>query len=274
MANRKTASSKRPTKTNKTIITKKWTFLGFGFLILFAGAFIWYIIHIWKQQQAEAKAEAAIYSVFGINIPYNYSIHGIDVSSHQNVIAWHKVATMQVNKVRMGFAFIKASEGLGNSDKNYETNYNHAKKAGIVCGAYHFFLATKSGEMQANNFLNTASLTKGDLPPVVDIEQLYGVQPVQMRKRLKEFLTITEQAYHVKPIIYTNVDFYEKYIGSEFNEYPLWVAHYEEPNKPRIGRDWLFWQHSESAHINGITTPVDCNVFYGDSVAFKELLIH
>jgi lysozyme len=32
-------------------------------------------------------------------------------------------------------------------------------------------------------------------------------------------------------------------------------------------------QHSEKGRVNGITTPVDFNVFSGDSLAFKELLL-
>jgi hypothetical protein len=53
----------------------------------------------------------------------------------------------------------------------------------------------------------------------------------------------------------------------------LWVAHYEQPTGPRIGRDWSFWQHNEKGHVNGIAQEVDFNVFKGDTVAFKKLLI-
>jgi len=60
---------------------------------------------------------------------------------------------------------------------------------------------------------------------------------------------------------------------NQFFLYPLWVAHYNAPDKPRIGRDWTFWQHSEAGHINGITSLVDCDVFNGDSTNFKKLLL-
>jgi lysozyme len=62
-------------------------------------------------------------------------------------------------------------------------------------------------------------------------------------------------------------------LGKKFNDYPLWIAHYFEKDKPRISRDWHFWQHSENGRVNGITTKVDFNVFKGDSTAFKQLLI-
>jgi lysozyme len=51
------------------------------------------------------------------------------------------------------------------------------------------------------------------------------------------------------------------------------VAHYLQPHQPRIARDWVFWQHSESGTVNGIFGKVDFNVFNGDSVAFRSLLV-
>jgi lysozyme len=266
---KKIQTTKQPIKPVSKKI-RMWLWFGlFCTVILFS----WYVVRTLKLQKEEEQAESAVYDAFGTDIPIRYPIHGIDVSSHQNSISWRKVSAMNVKKVKMNFAFMKATEGLGNTDEYYKRNYTNAKKAGMICGAYHFFLATKSGVIQANNFIKNTALAKGDLPPVVDIEQLYGVAPFTMRNRLKEFLTTVESAYKIKPIIYSYVDFYEHFLGKEFDEYPLWVAHYEEKDKPRIGRDWIFWQHSEDGHVNGISTPVDLNVFRGDSLAFQELLI-
>jgi lysozyme len=52
------------------------------------------------------------------------------------------------------------------------------------------------------------------------------------------------------------------------------VAHYVNKGKPRIFRDWHFWQYSETGRVNGILSKVDFNVFNGDSVEFRELLIN
>ena len=272
MAKRVTKKIQTTKQPNKPV-SKKIRFGLWFILVCSVILFSWYIIHTLKLQKEEEQAEAAVYDAFGTDIPIRYPIHGIDVSSHQNSISWRKVAAMNVKKVKMSFAFMKATEGLGNTDENYKRNYANAKKAGMTCGAYHFFLATKSGVVQANNFIKSTSLAKGDLPPVVDVEQLYGVAPFTMRNRLKEYLQTIEAAYKIKPIIYSYVDFYEHFLGKEFDEYPLWVAHYEEKDKPRIGRDWIFWQHSEEGHVNGISTPVDLSVFRGDSLAFQEMLI-
>jgi lysozyme len=86
-------------------------------------------------------------------------------------------------------------------------------------------------------------------------------------------LDVVENYYGVKPIIYTNVAFYSRNLGKEFNQYPLWAAHYLQYDTPRIDRSWDFWQHSEEGRVNGILSKVDFNVFNGDSIQFQNLLI-
>ncbi|MEP6467972.1 MAG: GH25 family lysozyme, partial [Parafilimonas sp.] len=109
-------------------------------------------IYIWIAYTSKQKKEAAhfaLYPDFGIELPLGYKIHGIDVSSYQGNIYWPAVAGMHDQDVNIKFAFIKATEGLNNVDKQYKNNWQKAKDANITRGAYHFFLATKSGRLQA-----------------------------------------------------------------------------------------------------------------------------
>lgn len=226
-----------------------------------------------KQCVQEGEPGFVRYQEFGISIPSNYEIHGIDVSRYQQEIYWKRIKAMEVSGIKIGFAFIKATEGIGNVDKKFGQNWKNAKAAGVPVGAYHFFLATKSGRLQAENFIKRVKLESGDLPPVLDIEQLYGVSPEKMRAEIKIWLDIVEQHYGVKPILYTYVNFYDRYLGEDFDEYPLWVAHYLQQERPRIARNWQFWQYSESGRVDGIKPLVDFNVFRGDSSDFKKLLL-
>lgn len=235
-------------------------------LVAGAGALAWW----WYRYY---NTNFVTYPEFGIAIPENFSIHGIDVSHHQDNINWDLVTGMQVRKVKIGFAFIKATEGLSKVDSRFNRNWSRAKTAGMCRGAYHFFLATKSGKLQAQNFIDAVELEKGDLPPVLDVEQTYSVPADKLKKEVKSFLETVEAYYGVKPIIYTNVDFYAQNLNGAFDAYPLWVAHYLQQDKPRINRDWLFWQHNETGRVNGITTRVDFDVFNGDSTAFRNLLM-
>ncbi len=237
--------------------------------VVFAGGAFLVVRNWWLERQAGMIR----YREFGIPIPTKYTVHGIDVSRYQQIINWDAVKGMNVEGVQISFAFIKATEGNGSVDLHFRRNWRKTKEAGMTRGAYHFFIATKDGTAQAKNFVKCVKLEKGDLPPVLDVEQTYGVSKTILQQRVKAFLYAAELAYGVKPIIYTNADFYKQYLKDGFDEYPLWVAHYLRPLAPRIERDWHFWQHSESGRVNGIPGKVDFNVFSGDSTQFENLLM-
>ena len=213
------------------------------------------------------------YREFGISLPSGYAVHGIDVSRYQENISWKDVQEMQVENVKLSFAFIKATEGLSSMDERFRRNWHQARKSGLTRGAYHFFIPGKSGRAQAVHFIETVQLQKGDLPPVLDIEQVNGASVTDLQQRVSDWLLLVEKKYKVKPIIYTNADFYKTFLAGRFDDYPLWVAHYLVKDKPRISRAWSFWQHNEKGRVNGIGSFVDFNVFNGDSAAFQQLLI-
>src|ERR1700730_519496 len=229
-----------------------------------------FVVYGWILEQ---RAKFIRYAAFGIDVPINYSIHGIDVSRYQRIIDWQNVKQMKVEDVQINFAFIKATEGVNDEDPYFNRNWKKAKNAGLARGAYHFFIATRSGKIQAENFIKKVELDPGDLPPVLDVEETYGVSQQKLRQRVVEWLQTIEEYYKVRPIIYTNVDFYKLYLKDEFDGYPLWVAHYLQKERPRIYRNWAFWQHNEGGRVNGIAAYVDFNVFNGDSTAFSNLLI-
>ncbi|MBD0288656.1 MAG: glycoside hydrolase family 25 protein [Flavisolibacter sp.] len=239
-------------------------------MVLSAVAGMLYVVALWWQSR---QMQMVRYKEFGIPIPEQYAIHGIDVSRYQQLISWSSVQAMQVKKIKLRFTFIKATEGTGRSDPFFKRNWKKAKESGITRGAYHFFTPWKDGKTQAKNFIQTVQLESGDLPPVLDVEQLRGATPQQLRTGVLEWLKEVEAHYGVTPIIYTNADFYQRYLGAAFDDYPLWVAHYLQPHQPRIGRQWSFWQHSEQGRVNGILSKVDFNVFNGDSTDFQSLLL-
>lgn len=234
-------------------------------IITFAG-WLWWL-------QREDALNFVRYEEFGIDMPVNYSIHGIDVSKFQKNINWSAVEQMQVDKIHISFAFIKATEGITRQDANFKQNWQRAKKAGIIRGAYHFFYSTRDPFKQVINFQNVVQLEPGDLPPVLDIEVHNNQPPAQIRSTARIWLEEMEKAYGIKPIIYTNIHFYETYLGEEFDDYPLWVAHYYQKERPSTKKSWLFWQHSDMGRVNGISTTVDFNVFRGDSLALRKLCI-
>ncbi|GEP91531.1 lysozyme [Chitinophaga terrae (ex Kim and Jung 2007)] len=239
--------------------------LGFVLCLALTAYFIWTNIN--------NRDKFVRYQEFGIDIPVNYKIHGIDVSKFQKEINWQAVKQMRVQKIRISFAFIKATEGITRQDPSFKDNWEKAGKAGIIRGAYHFFYATRNPIKQAINFNNVVTLQSGDLPPVLDIETTNNLPASVIRSTAKIWLEEMERVYKVKPIIYTNIHFYETYLGDEFDGYPLWIAHYYQKERPRSVRNWKFWQHSDIGRVNGIRTTVDFNVFKGDSTDLAKLCL-
>ena len=255
-----------------TITHRKNRFIKILVLLVSIAAIVFGAI-AFLQYQLEKKSEQTFYKAFGIAIPNHYKINGIDVSKHQSYIYWASVKQMKIDSITIDFTFIKATEGLSDVDAMFKKNWLFSTQNKIPHGAYHYFIATKSGKMQAANFIKNVTLQKGDLPPVLDVEQDFGIDKTILQKNVKDCLNELQKHYGVKPILYSYVDFYNNFLGEDFNSYPLWVAHYTENNEPNIDRPWLFWQHSDNGRVNGITEKVDFNVFNGDSVAFNNLLV-
>jgi lysozyme len=216
------------------------------------------------------------YKQFGIRIPDGYTVHGIDVSKWQQRVDWTRVKKMKVGNVKITFAFIKATEGTWLEDPEFDKNWENAREQGIIRGAYHYFLPNVSARDQASKFIRAVKLRSGDLPPVVDVEETRGMNKAQIQRYTKEFLNILEKHYKIRPILYTNRDFYKLNFNDEedFKDYRFWIAHYHVSDLNMPGsEDWHFWQHSDRGNVNGINERVDFNVFNGDSAALRRICV-
>jgi lysozyme len=238
--------------------------------VVFCGAFATY--KLWAANNKGISASPS-YPSFGVEIPDNYNVHGIDVSRHQKYIDWEAVSKMNHRDVSVSFAFIKASEGRTIVDEYFKENWKETKKAGIMRGAYHFYRTHLTPHDQFALFKSQVpKLEKGDLPPVLDVEIKGSCSPALMRKNVKIWLNLAEKHYGMKPIIYTNWAFYKHYLQSkDLDKYPLWIAHYKTTNLNEKTSKWHFWQHTDKAKINGIRGGVDFNVFKGDEHDLKSL---
>lgn len=215
--------------------------------------------------------EKIYYVDFGIAVPRDYKVHGIDVSRHQGKINWEQVANMKVDKITIDFAFIKATEGKNFIDFRYFINWRKAKQYNIIRGAYHYFKPLTNAESQAKSFINTVDLKNGDLPPVLDVEENGGLSDAELINRIRKWLNKVENHYGLKPIIYVNIEYYNKYIKGNFDNYPIWIAHYYQRKPRMVNNKWKLWQHSDKGHIDGISENVDFNVFNGSLLDLKNM---
>ena len=100
-------------------------------------------------------------------------LEGIDISHWQGTIDWTKVRAAGKK-----FAYIKASEHTSFVDNKYATNRSRAKSAGLKVGAYHFArpnVGTADAYAEADHFIETADWTRGELRPVLDLEDTGGL---------------------------------------------------------------------------------------------------
>lgn len=193
---------------------------------------------------------------------HNGKVVGFDVSEYQGDIDWTLVNKIE-DTYPLGFVFIRASVGKDRVDKQFETNWIGSKKRKIIRGAYHYYRPNESALKQADLFIKTVSLQKGDLPPVLDIEQLPESQSLDSLKvGLRRWLKKIDEHYKVKPIIYTGERYYVDFLKGEFSDYSLWIANYNY-NVIEIRENWMFWQFTEKASFLGIKGNVDLNIYNG-----------
>ena len=197
------------------------------------------------------------------------TVTGIDVSSHQGNINWSAVRSAGED-----FAFVRSGVGNHTPDDTFPGNYDRAKAAGLIPGAYHAAdpdLGSNDAILEAQWFasrLGSRTKGNGELPPVLDLElNATHMSQTQMRDWTQDFLEELERLTGKKPIIYTSPAFWEKQLGDTnlFRAYPLWIAHYEV-SKPRIPGGWdhyTFWQYTPKGTVSGVSGPVDRNRFNG-----------
>ena len=92
-------------------------------------------------------------------------VHGVDISRWQGKVDW---AALRDGGTR--FAFIKATEGGDHIDPRFAENWEGARNAGVLRGAYHFVYWCRPAEEQAAWFRRNVQPEADALPPVLDAE--------------------------------------------------------------------------------------------------------
>jgi lysozyme len=207
--------------------------------------------------------------------PSSTYVDGVDVSYHQGWIDWQQVAGAGKK-----FAFVRATAGTLTADSAYATNYWGARAAGLSVGSYHFAnpdFAPNDASNEAGWFLQNATVTSGDLLPVLDLEVSNGLDPASLTTWAQTWLTQVSAATGVQPIIYTNPNFWSTSMADTDwfarNGYPVvWIANWTTAGAPSVpagnwaGNGWSFWQQTSAGTVAGINGPVDLDRFNGVSL--------
>ena len=275
MTEKKKTSKKKPVKRKrkkKASEPKVWlrNLIAIGIVLVLGLAFYVFFVNPYSFRWKPCYG----YKGYGVCLPNDYNVHGIDISHYQGAIDWQELAPTQNDVFPIRFMFLKATEGGDLVDKTFEENFQTAKDYGFIRGAYHYFIPTTDARKQAQFFINRVKLLPGDLPPVLDVE----VSPKrnnqqQFTQSVKTWLEVVEAYYGVTPILYASYKFREKYLSDTvFNRYPYWIAHYYVDSVRYQGR-WDFWQHTDAGTVPGIKEKVDLDIFNGSLEQLQELTL-
>ncbi len=195
---------------------------------------------------------------------------GIDISHHQGKLNWDSLIT---SKHPIQFVIIRATYGATTLDREFHRNWDESNGKPYIRGVYHYYRPDQSSKSQFDFFKSHVYLKKGDLPPVLDIEEHSSFGPENFIKGVKNWLKLAEQHYRIKPIIYANLNFYLRYFNTpEFKKYHFWIAAYAGHNRVKH-IPWTFLQFSEKMRVKGTNEHVDGNDFNGDRKDLEKLTI-
>jgi lysozyme len=216
-------------------------------------------------------ADAEPYEWTGV-VPWQYPVHGIDVSKYQGDIDWRTVRRSGID-----FAFIKATEGGDHSDERFLDNWRAAAAAGMPRGAYHYYYFCRPALEQAQWFINHVPRDATALPPVLDLEWTHKSrtcthrpEPAAIVEEARIFLAALTAYYGRRPVIYTTVDFYRDNELWRLDAYPMWLRSVAgHPSDVYPGQRWHFWQYTGTGLVTGIEGPTDLNVFAGSPAQWR-----
>ena len=186
---------------------------------------------------------------------------GIDVSQWQADIDWQAVADSEVE-----FCFIRSSVG-DRIDSCWETNYQGARAAGLLVGAYHY-IEPFTGN-QAGTFARAVAGKTLALGCWADIEH-----DDLTADKCANFFKYAEPQIDHEIGIYSSAYKFDRYGTPAWAKGRLlWVADWLgnlEPILPDAWDEWEFWQTTSDGAVPGIEGRVDLDVYAGTSAELQD----
>lgn len=155
----------------------------------------------------------------------------------------------------LAFAFCKVTEGLSYVNPKWVAQRDHAKKAGLVWGAYHYPHMANDPIAEADYFLKQVTWKPGDII-VLDWEGYDSANKGVPNSRKVAYRDAWLR--HVKGEmpnhavgIYSNVDYWLNLDKTSNCGDFLWIATGGKPaGEPGIKYNWLFHQYSTAGNID------------------------
>jgi GH25 family lysozyme M1 (1,4-beta-N-acetylmuramidase) len=223
------------------------------------------------------------------NSPDSYKIAGVDISHWDGDIDWVKLAG---RRTRIKFAYVKASEGGKFKDPQFDKNWAGSRQSGLIHGAYHVLNFCSTADAQFKMITGTVPRENDSLPIAIDMEwdgapRALGQRECndipKIRATLLDLLRRLEKQYGKIPVIHAPAAGIGAILNGDFARYPIWLEYFQKSTTydkdlqyqltgPRLPgtNPWTIWQVSSNGRSAGAKSPIDIDVFFGNTERFNK----
>ena len=206
-----------------------------------------------------------------------------DVSFYQDDPATPKGVDFRVMRRRTPACIMRAGQRTW-PDRDFKKNWQAAKEAGLLRGAYWFYDSRSAPEAQAELFAELLNHDFGDLPLWGDFEDTY-LGPYGGWRNWYNFLARLQKLTDGHEIgIYTGYYYWKEWtLGAGipisslnwFSQFSLWIANYGAmfPLVPLPWKEWTLWQYTDNGDgtLYGVESlNIDLNYYNGSVEEFID----
>jgi GH25 family lysozyme M1 (1,4-beta-N-acetylmuramidase) len=199
-----------------------------------------------------------------------YSVQGIDVSAHQELIDWDQVKASGVEFAMIRCGYRGYQYGYIYEDEYFDYNMQEAKRVGIKVGVYFYSQAINPEEARAEADFTLEKIKNYelDLPVCFDMEEsdtgpdgrILSLSREEKTECAVTFLHRIQNAGYT-PMIYNSTMLFEELFVTEYiQEFEFWVAEYG--SYPRYPYTFIMWQYTSSGSVPGVIGDTDMDLMF------------
>lgn len=202
---------------------------------------------------------------------------GIDLSYHNDMVDWDKLATSGIEFVMLRCGYRGYTEGGLIVDDKFKEYAQEANRVGINLGVYFYTQAITVEEAveEADFVIDLIKDYSIQYPVGWDTEYLNEekarTNTTEIDKDLRSQMAIAfcerikEEGYY--PVIYVSENWMRRNMNAEMiSSYDIWAAQYQPQND--FLYDFAIWQYTESGSVMGINQEIDLDISMVDYASF------
>ena len=211
---------------------RQWRLAAIALAVLLLAFVIWNVITGWTPSRDE------------------FSVQGVVVDEDNGKPFWPSLGATGVD-----FAYLTATRGAERRDKQFASNLEGVREAGIRYGALHRFDICRLATDQATLFITTVPRLNGALPPAVELDFSGSCTKRPDRalvlSELSTFLSQIEAHSGQPAILLLSPDFEAAYKISSEVDRNVWLERtWMLPDY--AARPWVMWTANRSRRVSGI----------------------